>query len=325
MNGPTPRRRGHARRASGAAAALSALLLTACGSSAATQSATTGAASGQPTQQAVTAVSYDPAIAKLVPASIRQKGSLTVAMNATYPPDEYFATDNTTIIGFDPDLTAAVGKILGLRFKLSDVAFDDIIPGLQAGHFDLAWSSATITPEREQQVNFVSYFADGVGFLVPSSSTFTIHGLADLCGLPVAVEAGSLEDTTATSQSQKCVAAGKKPVELQRYQNENQNLLALTSDRAQVSTAGSQIIPYLVKQSNGQFKSVGSAYDVAPLGVEFPKTAPAGLIEAFQAALNKMIATGAYARILAKWGEQESAIKKAEILPAGAAGTADGS
>jgi polar amino acid transport system substrate-binding protein len=312
MTAPTRRHLRTSLAGAAALAAMSALVLSACGSS----------ASGQPSSHrssATTATSYDAQIAKLVPASIRQKGALTVATNATYPPDEYFASDNTTIIGFDPDLAAAASKILGLKLTFANTAFDDIIPGLQAGHFDFAWSSATATTQRQQQVNFVTYIKAGVGFLVPSGSTVHIHGLSDLCGLTVAVEAGSLEDTTATAQSQQCTAAGKKAIALQRYQSEDQNLLALTSGRAQVSTAGSQIIPYLVRQSQGKLKSVGAAYDLAPLGIEFPKSAPIGLARAFQAALNKMIADGAYGRILAKWGEQKGAVTQAQILPASVA------
>nr|MDA8396924.1 transporter substrate-binding domain-containing protein [Actinomycetota bacterium] len=150
--------------------------------------------------------------------------------------------------------------------------------------------------------------------------TVKINGLADLCGLTVAVEAGSLEDTTATTQSQQCTASGKKAIQIQRYQTENENLLALTSGRAQVSTAGSQIIPYLVQQSNGALKSVGTPYSMAPLGIEFPQSAPAALLQAFQGALNKMVADGTYGRIMAKWGQQANLLTQAQILPASAAG-----
>lgn len=305
------------------AVAALAVVAAACGSTAKSSSSSvpsTQAAGTSSTTASPTTESFDSALAALVPASYKQKGTLSVAANATYPPDEYFASDNTTIIGFDPDLASAVGQILGLKFNFVNTAFANIIPGLQAGHFDLGWSSATATAERQQVVNFVTYFNSGVGFLVPSSSTVKINGLSDLCGLTVAVEAGSLEDKTATAQSTQCTASGKQALSIQRYQTENENILALTSGRAQVSTAGSQIIPYLVKQSNGALKSVGTPYDMSPLGIEFPKSAPAGLLTSFQGALNKMIANGTYGRILAKWGEQQGAISQAEILPATAAG-----
>ena len=308
-----------------AVAASLSLIAAACGSGSASSSgssSTTAAptTTAPTTTTAVTTESLDPTLAAMVPASYKAKGTLMVASNASYPPDEFFASNNTTIIGFDPDLASAVGQILGLKFNFVNTAFADIIPALQAGHFDLAWSSATATPARQQVVNFVTYMNSGVGFLVPANSTIKINGLSDLCGLTVAVEAGSLEDTTATAQSQQCTASGKKAIQIQRYQTENENLLALTSGRAQVSTAGSQIIPYLVQQSNGALKSVGSPYSMAPLGVEFPQSAPTALLQAFQGALNKMIADGTYGRIMAKWGQQANLVTQAQILPASAAG-----
>ncbi len=316
--------RGRARPLGVAGVTTMAILLAACGS---TNSSSTGSSAAAPTGSSTTSTgssssasavireAYDPTLANLVPSSIRQKGTLTVAANASYPPDEYFASDNVTIVGFDPDLASAVGQMLGLKFNFVNTAFANIIPGLQAGRYDLGWSSATATAARQQVVNFVTYFNGGIGFLVPSSSTITINGLSDLCGLKVAVEAGSLEDKTATAQSTQCTSVGKPALEIQRYQTENQNILALTSGRAQVSTAGSQIVPYLVQQSHGALKSVGAPYSMASLGIEFPKAAPAGLLKAFQGALNKMIANGNYGKILAKWGEQPGAVTQAQILP----------
>ena len=307
------RRRTRVRNSAAAVAALAITVsVAACGSSTPAASPAANDVSAAP----AAASGQDPTLAAMVPAAIRQKGTLTVAANATYPPDEFFASDNTTITGFDPDLAGAVGQILGLKLNFVNTKFAEIIPGLQAGHFDLGWSSATATEARQKVVNFVTYFQAGIGFLVPSDSTLTINGLSDLCGLQVAVEAGSAEDKTATEQSAKCTAAGNKAISIQRYQDENQNLLALSSGRAQVSTAGSQIIPYLVQQSNGKLKSVGTAYNMAPLGVEFPKSTPIELAKAFQGALNKMISDGTYGQILAKWNEQVGAIQNSEILPA---------
>lgn len=308
-----PSRRTRVRTTAIAGAAALCLGITACSSSG---SSATGPSTSGSSADAATSASYDASLAKLVPAQIRKQGTLTIAANATYPPDEYFDTDNTTIIGFDPDLAHAVGKILGLKISFKNVAFADIIPGLQAGHFDMGWSSATATAERQKVVNFVTYFNAGIGFLVPASSTKNIAGLESLCGLKVAVEAGSSEDKTATDQSAKCTQEGKPAIALQRYQNENQNLLALTSGRAEVSTVGSQIAPYLVEQSHGKLRSVGQNYNVAPLGVEFPKSTPLTMLKAVRGALNKMISDGSYQKILAHWGEQDGAIAQAEILPA---------
>lgn len=309
---------GRARKMASAIAlfAVPLTLLAACGGTSSSAKTTGGSSAAASSSNSG---DYDAALAALVPASIRSKGTITVAANATYPPDEYIASDNTTIVGFDPDLAAQVGKILGLKFQFVNTPFATIIPGLQAGRYDIGWSSATATAARQQQVNFVTYFQGGIGFIVPADSTLNINGLADLCGLTVSVESGSLEQKTAAAQSTACVQQGKKAIALQVYQDENQNLLALSSGRAQVSLGGSQILPYLVQQSGGKFKVVGTAYNMGTDGVEIPKATPIGLAKAIQGALNKMIANGQYQAIMSKWHEQAGMVATSGILPASAA------
>ena len=74
-----------------------------------------------------------PTIAKLVPASIRAKGTLIVASDATYAPMEFIAKDGHTVVGVDADLAKAIGGVLGLTFKMQNATFDGIIPGLASG------------------------------------------------------------------------------------------------------------------------------------------------------------------------------------------------
>jgi len=69
----------------------------------------------------------DPAVAALVPASIRAKGSVSSAMDATYPPDELVAANGTTIVGMDADFSAALGAVMGVKWVDVNVTFDAII------------------------------------------------------------------------------------------------------------------------------------------------------------------------------------------------------
>ena len=84
-----------------------------------------------------------------MPAAIKSKGTLTVAADATYPPDEFIASDGKTVIGMDADLANALASIMGLKASVQNVTFDAIIPGLAAGKYDLGMSSFTDTKERE--------------------------------------------------------------------------------------------------------------------------------------------------------------------------------
>ena len=76
-------------------------------------------------------------IAAEVPATIKAKGSLVVASDATYAPMEFIGSDGHTVVGADADLAAAIGGVLGLKFKVTNASFDTIIPGLSAGKYDI--------------------------------------------------------------------------------------------------------------------------------------------------------------------------------------------
>jgi polar amino acid transport system substrate-binding protein len=253
----------------------------------------------------------DPAVAKLVPAALRSKGTLTVATDPTYAPDEFTAADGKTIIGFDPELSQALAAKMGLKANVVNATFDSIIPGLAASKYDLALSSHNDTKEREKVVNFVDYFSAGSSFYVKAQGGPAINSLADLCGHAAAAEKGTTQADDAVAQDKKCRAAGKPGVHALVFPDQNGANLALSSGRADVGMADTPVAAYIVKQSNGQFKMVGKQYAVAPHGIAVPKGS--GLDEAVLAALKAVIADGTYGRILNKWGVSDIAITSPTI------------
>ena len=104
--------------------------------------------------------------ASLVPAKLKSAGVLKVAADASYAPNEFFDTDNKTVIGMDVDLANVIGKELGLKVEVSNANFDAIIPNL-GSRFDLGMSSFTDNVDREKVVSFVDYEA-GTSFYVPA-------------------------------------------------------------------------------------------------------------------------------------------------------------
>lgn len=254
----------------------------------------------------------DPAAAALVPASWRAKGTLQVASNATYSPDEFVASDNSTIVGWDPDLGHALAKLLGLKFQFVNTQFDEIIPGLAANHYDLGMSSATVKPDREKVVDFVTDFQAGSAFMVPTGSSVRPANIAALCGVTVAVEKGSVEEPEAQQQATAC--AKGKTLNIQTYPDQNAVNLALSSNRAQVAFADSPVIAYQVKQSQGKFAQSGGVFQAGPEGIEIPK-GNVGMDKALPAAMTKLISSGTYQKILGNWGVASGAITKSQIEP----------
>jgi polar amino acid transport system substrate-binding protein len=257
------------------------------------------------------AAGSNPKIAAEVPASIKAKGTLVVASDATYAPMEFVGSNGQTVVGADADLAAAIGKVLGLTFKVTNASFDTIIPGLASGKYDLGMSSFTDTLARQKVVDFVTYFSAGTSFYVKSSGGPSITGLSDLCGHTVSVERGTTEQSDATAQSAKCKAAGKPAVTVSAFPDQNSANLAVSSGRAQVGMADSPVAAYIVKQAKGQFKLVGKSYGTAPYGIAIPKGN--GMAKPILAAVKELMKNGTYKSILAKWGLQSGAISNPKI------------
>jgi polar amino acid transport system substrate-binding protein len=245
-------------------------------------------------------VPVDKKVAAQVPADIKSQGTLTVATDATYAPNEFVATNGNTIQGMDPDLAKALAQAMGLEATVKNVTFDSIIPGLAANKYDLGMSSFTITKEREKTVDFVSYANAGTSFFVKAQGGPDVQSLADLCGETVSVERGTTQEADATAQDKKCKAAGDSGVTVNVFPDQNAANLALSSGRADVVMADSPPAAYAVEQSNGQFKITGKQYGVAAYGIAMPKGN--GMAKPVLGALKAVMADGTYDRIFSYWG-----------------------
>ncbi len=204
------------------------------------------------------------------------------------------------VVGMDADLSAAIGKVLGLKVSLKNVTFDDIIPSMLSGRFEVGASSFTDTKAREKQVSFVDYANVGESFYTLAQGGTNISGIAGLCGLTVSVEAGTTEDDDATAQKTKCAKAGKKAVTVAVFPDQSSANLAVSDGHAQVGFADTPVAAYQVKQSDGKFKLTGKAYAVNPYGIAIAKDS--GLTPAVEAAVKYLVKNGTYGQIFKKWG-----------------------
>jgi polar amino acid transport system substrate-binding protein len=288
-----------------ALAALAAVavvgIVAGCGGS----SSTSGGGATSKSGKALTAtpginVALDKKVAAAVPSAIKSKGTLSVAADATYPPNEFIATNGNTVIGMDADLAKALAQAMGLKAEVKNVTFDSILPGLAANKYDLGMSSFTVTKEREKTVDFVSYAIAGTSFYVNAEGGPNIQSLADLCGQSVAAERGTTQEADATAQNKKCKAAGKPGVTVQVFPDQNGANLALSSGRSDVVMADSPPAAYAVEQSNGKFKLTGKQYGQAVYGIAMPKNN--GMAKPLLGALKDVMADGTYDRIFTYWG-----------------------
>jgi polar amino acid transport system substrate-binding protein len=279
---------------------LTILVLAGCGSSKKSTTATTTEA--PPSAANAT-------IAAQVPAAIKAKGTLTVASEAQYAPNEFIAPDGHTVIGMDPDMVKALAGVMGLKAQVVNSTFEAIIPGLAAGRYDVGASSFTDTKEREKTVDFVTYLRVGEAFLSKANGGPKLNTLGELCGHTVSVEKGTTELEDAEKQNKKCKAAGK-PIKLLVFPGQNDANLALSSGRSEVDFADSPIIAYQVRKLGVQVRS-SAPFGIAPEGLALPKGN--GMAKPMLEALKVLIANGTYMTILKKWEIQAAAITNPTI------------
>lgn len=101
--------------------------------------------------------------------SSSEGGTLIMATNAAFPPYEYY--DGDKIVGIDAEIAEAIAKELGKELQIDDMDFSSIITAIQTGKADFGAAGMTVTPEREENVNFTDVYATGVQvIIVPEDS-----------------------------------------------------------------------------------------------------------------------------------------------------------
>lgn len=123
-----------------------------------------------------------------------QATTYKVGMNAEYPPFESVDASGN-IVGFDPDIMAAIAEEAGFEYELVNTRWDGIFVALQSGEFDAVISAATITDERAEIVDFSDpYFNAGQMIAVRIADAGQITSVPDLDGRKVGVQLGTTGD-----------------------------------------------------------------------------------------------------------------------------------
>ncbi|MGW3915617.1 ABC transporter substrate-binding protein [Streptomyces sp. NPDC005070] len=298
----------------GAIAVAGALILTGCGDQT-DKSSDTGSSD--------TSSASAPLAGKL-PADIKKAGVVKVGSDIAYPPVEYM--ENGKAVGIDPDIAAALGKQLGVKFEFQNGKFDQLIVGLQSKRFNAIMSAMNDTKDRQNGVDsdtgkkagngidFVDYFTAGTSILVQKGNPKGVKSLDDLCGQVVALQKGTTSEGIAKAQSEKCKKDGKKAITLQTFDTDPEALLRLKQGASVADLNDFPVAAYNAKTSGGgkDFEVVGDQIEAGPYGIGVSKESTQ-LRDALQAAMTAIIENGDYAKILEKWNVKDGAVTEAKI------------
>jgi polar amino acid transport system substrate-binding protein len=305
-----------ARWTAAVAAACTAMLLGACGVSLDAPSGTSAGsanAGGGAHAAAEAAPTLNPALVAALPADVRESGRLDVVTDASYAPASSFGPDGRTIIGFEPDLGAALGAVLGLKVTFTQAPFDELTNLVAGGEADLVMSAMTDTAARERTLDFVNYFTAGSTIVVQRGNPAGIAELGDLCGRLVAVQAGTVQVDLLKHAQSNC--ASGKPIRLRTYPTNDDALVQLRTGRAAAVLndypPAAALTTDPVTGSRFQLASTVQ-YEPGWYGIGVGKDRPE-LRNAVQGALQELIDGGHYGQVLRTWTVADGAVKKATI------------
>ena len=256
----------------------------------------------------VSSGSKDAAAAALLPAAIKKAGVIQVGVDATYAPNEY-KDDNGNAIGWEIDMFNGVAAKLGVKAKYNIAGFDSIIPKITGGTYDVGVSSFTDNTDREKQVDFVNNYSAGILWASQKGKDVDPD---NACGLKVAVETGTVEETDdVPGKSKACTDAGKPAIQILKYDGQDQATNAVVQGQADATSADSPITDYAIAQSKGALQAAGKSFEVAPYGFAVDKGSK--LAQALQKALQAMVDDGSYKKILDKWGVADGGLSEITI------------
>ena len=246
------------------AAALACMSLTACGGSSGSDNSGSGDAA----------------------AENGESKTIVVATSPDFPPFE--SLENNEIVGIEVDIMDLIAQDLGMAVKYEQMDFDSVIPGVQAGKFDVGMSGITITEDRQKNCDFTNpYFMASQAIVVTPDSPVTCK--ADLEGKKVSVQTG-------TTAEEYCMDNG---YEVLAFTANNDAASALTTGKVDAWVVDNEVAVALAAQQG--LTVLDEAMTSEPYAFAFAKGSDE-LVQSFNESLKKLMDDGSIQQIFDKYG-----------------------
>jgi polar amino acid transport system substrate-binding protein len=120
-----------------------------------------------------------------------QQKPYVVCSDIPWDPFE-MVTAGGEFFGFDLDVMRALAVIEGYQIEIQNLAFDSIIPAVQAGKCDIGASGFTITAEREKSVDFSNpYWLSNQAVIIRQDSGWTTLDEVFCCSHKIGAQRGT--------------------------------------------------------------------------------------------------------------------------------------
>ena len=224
-----------------------------------------------------------------------ESGKLIMATNAAFPPYEYI--EGNEIVGIDAEIAGAIAEKLGLELQIDDMEFDSIVESVKGGKADIGLAGMTVTPERQEVINFTVSYATGVQSVIVTedSAITTVDDLfAEGAMHVIGVQRNTTGDLYSTWDLED---AGLATID--RYSKGADAVQALLTGKVDCVVIDNEPAKAFVAANTG-LKILDTAYAVEEYAAAMNKD-NTELYEAVNKALEELIADGTVASIIAKY------------------------
>jgi polar amino acid transport system substrate-binding protein len=230
-------------------------------------------------------------------AKVKAAGVLKVGTETAFAPFDFI--DAGKHAGLNVELFDEIGKELGVKIEWVTLPWDGVLPGLEAGKFDMVAGPATITKARMEHYRFTPPIAEATVALLKRKGDASIMKPEDIAGKTVG-------EGKATAQLAQTKAFGDKlpgGVKIKEYVGFNEAYADLAAGR--VVGVGNSLpnIAFVAKQKPDTFAVVLPTFGVKTyFGFIYRKDADfKSLDDAVDAALLKIKKDGRMAKLQEKW------------------------
>ncbi|MDR2900501.1 MAG: amino acid ABC transporter substrate-binding protein [Treponema sp.] len=232
---------------------------------------------------------------------VLDKGVFVMGLDDSFPPMG-FRDENNEIVGYDIDLAREVAARLGVELVCQPIDWAAKEQELNTGNIDCIWNGFTMTPEREEMLNFTLPYLDNAQVVIVRGGE-GINSLADLAGKNIGLQAGS-------SAADALNSAAAFKASLDQVVEFKDNLTAFMD--LEIGGVDGVVVDivvgsYSIRTSGKNFIVLDEHLTTEEYGIGFRKNDSA-LRNKVQETLEAMAADGTVATIATKWFGQDISV-----------------
>lgn len=213
-----------------------------------------------------------------------------------------FRDEDNELTGFDIDYAKAAAEYMGVEVKFQPIDWKTKENEIQSDRIDLIWNGYTITPEREEKVDFTRPYLENaqvVAVLVDSE----IEELADLEG-----EVVGLQGLSSAMDALEGNPIYEKVAEITEFADNVLALSDLKSGRVAAVVIDEVVIDYYMALEEDTFRVLDESLAPEQYGVGVKK-GRTELLDRLQEALDEMNEDGTAGKISEQWFGEDKVLK----------------